>query len=98
MQSGIIGHFVFEKLDKNRSEFKGITFDQLVSKMDKNDIYFNDFQKYLSKNGLELDLSKSKFLVKRFLTAELARQLFDENKYYQIVLKEDSMIKKVIEN
>ncbi len=98
MQSGIIGHFVFEKLDKNRNDFNGITFEQLISKMDKNDIYFNDFQRYLSKNGLELDLSKSKFLVKRFLTAELARQLFDENKYYQIVLKEDAMIKKVIEN
>ncbi len=98
LQSGIIGHFVFEKLDKNRNDFIGITFEQLISKMDKNDIYFNDFQRYLSKNGLELDLSKSKFLVKRFLTAELARQLFDENKYYQIVLKEDAMIKKVTEN
>ena len=97
MQSGIIGHFIFEQLDKNRNEFNGLTFEQLVSKMDKNETYFNEFQKYLAKNGIELNLAISKNMVKRYLTAELARQLFDEEKYYEIVLKEDSMIKTVLE-
>jgi carboxyl-terminal processing protease len=96
-QSGIIGHFVFEELDKNRNEFKGLTFLELISKMEKNDNYFVDFQKFISKNGIDLNLSKSKSLIKRYLTAELARQLFDDDKYYEIVLKEDPMIKSVLE-
>ena len=54
----------------------------------------NNFKKYLSKNGLVLKLDKDKSLVKRYLTAEFARQLFGEQFYYSIILKEDEIIKK----
>ena len=96
MQSGAVGHFVFEQLDKNRNEFKQLNFDQFMIKMDKTDLYFNNFQKYVSEVGLDLKLNKNKALVKRFLTAEFARQLFDEDKYYEIILNEDPMIKAVL--
>ena len=94
MQSGPISYYVFEELDKNRKEFEGLKFNQFLSKMDKSDLYFNNFKKYLSKNGLDLKLDKDKNLVKRYLTAEFARQLFGEEFYYSIILKEDAMIKK----
>jgi carboxyl-terminal processing protease len=64
--------------------------------MDKSDLYFNNFKKYLFKNGLDLKLEKDKNLVKRYLSAEFARQLFGEEFYYSIVLKEDAMIKKAV--
>jgi len=92
-QSGIVGHFAFEQLDKDRNAFKELTFAQFLTKMDKTDLYYTNFQSYLSENGAILKLSKYKFLVKRYITAEFARQLFDEQKYYEIVLKEDTMIK-----
>jgi carboxyl-terminal processing protease len=41
-------------------------------------------------------LDTNKALVKRFLTAEFARQLYDDEKYYQIILKEDAMVKAVL--
>ncbi|HLA56734.1 MAG TPA: hypothetical protein VK623_11565, partial [Flavobacterium sp.] len=97
MQSGIVGHFVFEQLDKNRNAFNGLTLETLLSKLDKTDVYFNGFQKYLAENGLELQLGKNKALVKRYLAAEFARQLFNEDKYFEIALKEDAMIKAVLE-
>ena len=97
MQSGIISHFIFEELDRNRNQFSGLTFDLMAQNIQKNDLYFNDFQKYLANNGLELDLSKSKILVKKYLVAEFARQLFSEDKYFEIILKEDAMIKTVLE-
>lgn len=96
MQSGPISYYVFEELDKNRKEFEGLKFNQFLSKMDKSDLYFNNFKKYLSKNGLVLKLDKDKSLVKRYLTAEFARQLFGEEFYYSIVLKEDAIIKKAL--
>lgn len=95
-QSGIVGHFAFEQLDKSRNTFKGLTFAQFLNKMDKTDLHFNNFQKYLYDNGANLNLSKSKPLVKRYIAAEFARQLFDEQKYYEIILKEDAMIKAVL--
>jgi carboxyl-terminal processing protease len=95
MQSGATGYYVFEELDKSRKQFQGLKMAQLVSKIENSDIYYENFKKYLSKNGLDLKLEKDKKLVKRYLTAEFVRQLLRENYYYSLVLKEDSMIKKV---
>ena len=96
LQTGIVGHFVFEQLDQNRNTFKGLNFEQFQTKIQDNTYYLNQFEKYLSKVGVELDLNKNKAIVNRFITAEFARQLFGENQYYQIVLKEDKMIKAVL--
>jgi carboxyl-terminal processing protease len=92
-QSGIAGHFAFEQLDKNRKAFSALTFAQFLEKMEKTDEYFVSFQKYLLNNGVNLKLAGNKALVKRYITAEFARQLFDEQKYYEIVLKDDPMVK-----
>lgn len=96
LQTGILGQFVFEQLDYNRNVFKGLTFEQFKVKMDETDLYFNAFQKHLFKNGIKMSLDKNKPLVKRYLSAEFARQLFNENKFYEIVLEEDAMVKKVL--
>lgn len=96
LQSGIVSHFVFEQLDKNRNAFKGLSFQQFIAKMDRTDLYFNSFQDYVLGNGLDLEFAKSKTLVKRYLAAEFARQLYGENYYYEIVSKEDAMIKSVL--
>jgi carboxyl-terminal processing protease len=95
LQSGILGQFVFEQLDYNRNTFKGMTFENFKVKIEETDLYFNAFQKYLSKNGMEIKLDNNKYLVKRYLAAEFARQLYDESKFYEIVLKEDAMIKQL---
>ena len=96
LQSGIVGHFVFEELDKDRNAFTKLTFDQFKIKINATDLYFNAFQKYLSKNGLEVNLGNYKTLVKRYVSAEFARQLFGDTYYYEMVLKEDAMIKAVL--
>ncbi len=95
LQSGVLGQFVFEQLDQNRNVFKGLPFENFKVKMEGTDLYFSAFQKYLSKNGIEIKLDDNKSLVKRYLAAEFARQLYSENKFYDIVLKDDAMIKKI---
>jgi carboxyl-terminal processing protease len=59
-------------------------------------MYFNAFQNHLLKNGIIMSLDSNKALVKRYLAAEFARQLFDENKFYEIVLKADAMVDAVL--
>jgi carboxyl-terminal processing protease len=95
-QSGFVGQFVFEQLDKYRLNFKGLTFEKFLVEMNRNEMYFTNFQKYLFQNGIEINLSKNKPMVKRYLSAEFARQLYDEEKYYEIVLKQDPMIQAVL--
>lgn len=96
MESGVVSYFVFEQLDRKRKEFSGLSFEQLLLKMEKMDGYFDNFQEYLSKSGLVIKLKGNKTLVKRHLSAEFARQLFSDQKYYEILLKEDVMIKAVL--
>jgi carboxyl-terminal processing protease len=97
-QSGIVNHFVFEQLDQHRKDFKGLSYEQFLSKMKTTDLYFKNLQNYLLDNGVRLNLSKNKALVKRFLVAEFASQLFGEQRYYEIVLKEDPMLQAVFKS
>lgn len=97
MQSGILSYFVFEQLDKNKYSLNKLSFDQILNEMSKNDMYFNDFQNYLDKSGLMLKLIQSKSLVKKQLTAEFVRQLFDDEKYFKFLLSQDAMIKPIVD-
>ncbi|RVT78400.1 S41 family peptidase [Flavobacterium sufflavum] len=96
MESGIVGNFVFEQLDKSRNGFKGLSFGQFLNKMNATDEYFIVFKKFISKHLKGIQLDKSKAVVKRYLNAEFARQLYGEKAYYDIVLKDDVMVKKVL--
>lgn len=93
MQTGVVGHFVFEELDQNRNAFNGISYGAFLKKMKTSDAYFLKFKNYILRSGLELHMDKTKNLVKRHITAELARQLYGEMYYYDVILKEDTMIK-----
>ena len=93
LQTGLVSFFVFEQLDLHRKEFAGLTYSQFVSKMEKTDLYFNNFDRYLTKKGLKLKLNDNKVLIKRDILTEFANQLFGEQKYYEIILKNDAMIK-----
>lgn len=96
MQSGVVGNFVFEQLDKDRASFKNTSFEAFVIEMKATDRYFDAFQQFIFKNRLGISFSKDKLAVKRYLNAEFARQLYGENKYYEFLLKEDKMVQKVL--
>lgn len=95
-QTEIIDHFVFEQLDKSFKDFKKVTYKMFLVKMENTEQYFNAFQKYLEIEGVQLNLSKNKLLVKRYITAEFAKQLYGKQKYYEIILKEDPMVLSVL--
>jgi carboxyl-terminal processing protease len=96
MESGIVGNFVFEQLDKNRNIFKNLSFEQFLSKMNATDLYFNLFEKFISKHVKGIRLEQSKPVVKRYINAEFAKQLYGEKAYFDIVLKDDVMLKRVL--
>jgi carboxyl-terminal processing protease len=96
LNSGVVGHFVFEQLDKNRNSFRGWKFQQFLAKMKSDNSYVLKFESYLKDAGLEMKLDNNKALVQKYITAEFARQLFGESHYYQIILKDDTMLKAVL--
>jgi carboxyl-terminal processing protease len=96
LNSGVVGHFVFEQLDKNRNAFKGLKIDQFLSKMQNDNSYVQKLESYLKDAGLEMRLDTNIVLVKKYITAEFARQLFGESQYYNIILKDDTMLNAVL--
>lgn len=96
MQSGVVGHFVFEQLDRNRKAFAGKSYQAFLEQMKSGDGYVSAFREYLAQNGVELDLEDNRELVRRYLLGEFARQLFSEEKYFEITLKGDPMVEEVL--
>ena len=96
LNSGLVGHFVFEQLDKYRSQFKGLKFQEFLAKTDNDYSFVPKFENYLKEAGLDMKLENNKILVKKHITAEFARQLFGESQYYAIILKDDTMINAVL--
>ena len=96
LNSGVVGHFVFEQFDKNPKAFKDLKFAGFLSKMEKDDSYVSKFESYLKNAGLEMKLENNKALVKKYITAEFARQLFGESQFYTILLKDDAMLKAIL--
>lgn len=68
----------------------------MLQKLEATDQYFVNFKAYMAKSGLMFNLDRQKPVVKRFIAAEFARQLFNEEDYFQIVLREDPMVKTIL--
>ncbi|WP_430399803.1 S41 family peptidase [Flavobacterium sp.] len=97
MQSGLLSYYVFEQIDNDRNFFNGLTKEQLKEELLNNEKYLSDFKKYVAQSGFILNFSLEKEKVNNYLFAEFVKQLFDEKEYYQIILNEDDMVKKVLE-
>ncbi len=95
MQSGLVNYFVFEQLDQNRKKFEKISMEALEKEL-RSGNYFNNFKTYMAKGGLLFNLDTQKEKVLFYLQAEFVRQLFNENAYYQLILKKDNMVNKVL--
>lgn len=96
LNSGVLGHFVFEILDENRQKFDNLAYADFMKKYENDFQYVNDFQKYLDKAGVTFNLEENKLVVKKHILAELARQLYGDTKYYQVILKNDPMIQQAL--
>jgi carboxyl-terminal processing protease len=91
-ESGLVSNFVFEQLDVQRDKFLKMGYQNFVAYMSKSDEYLDRLQNHLNEMRLHVRLSQNKSLVQKYLTAEFAAQLFGEQKYFEIALKNDPMI------
>ena len=98
LSSGIISHFIFEQLDKSKIIFSGLNEDQIAEKVCQNNSFCKEFISYLKKNEIEIKLNKNNTIFNKYLTAEVIKQLFEEEKYYHFILKDDQMIKAAFSN
>ncbi len=97
LESGIVGHFVFEQIDSHPNDYVSLSLDKIKEKVNHSNQYYTLFQKYLNKSGVTVNCSKSKKLLNRYLIAELAKQLLGDAAYFKTILADDKMIKAALE-
>jgi carboxyl-terminal processing protease len=96
LQSGLMNYFVFEQLDQNRKAFSQMTISEIKDELVQNKNYFNAFKSRIKESGLLLNLESQKEKVLYYMHAEFVQQLFTDKEYYQLLLKEDKMVNKVL--
>ncbi len=95
--SGFFSDFVFKFLEKDRNRFANYPQKEFIEEYKVDDIIFERFIDYLINGGIELDFYGSDRLIKTYLKANMAEQLYSPNLGAQIKSTEDKMLKRVLD-
>jgi len=94
---GHFGYFVFEQLDKDRNAYADVSKYDFINNFEVSDDIVVSFQDYVNKRErTNITFVAYNDQIKRLIKATLARQLFDDNAFEEIINKEDIMVQEVI--
>ena len=94
--SGVLSRFVFNELDTNRTFYNDLSKED-IALLDISDDMLYQFKVYSAEKGLEFLGTSANELIQLFLRAEIGKQLFTTNVYYEIISASDSVLKRVLE-
>lgn len=93
----VTSYFVFEYLDKNRPKYEKWSVETFKQNLLNTTDLTDSFSAYLKKRGLNFNFSESKKHLNFLLVAEAVKQVYNDDEYYKMLVKEDEMIKKAIQ-
>lgn len=97
LRRGIMGYFVFEMLDKDRSAFENMSREDFIYNFEVSDEVVLNFQEYLNariKSRISFVAYNDE--VKQYIKATLADQLFGYGAFEEVINQKDIMIDEVI--
>ncbi len=96
-QRGHFGYFVFEELDKDRSVYESVSKYDFINNFEVSDDIVVRFQEYVNiRERTNITFVAYNDEISRIIKATLARQLFDDNAFEEVINKEDAMVQEVI--
>lgn len=94
---GHFGYFVFEELDKDRNAYADVSKYDFINNFEVSDDIVVSFEAYVNKRErTNITFVAYNDEIRRLIKATLARQLFDDNAFEEIINKEDIMVQEVI--
>ena len=94
---GLFGFFVFEELDKDRSKYQDLTKYDFINNFEVSDEMALRFKDYVNfKEDSNVTFVAYRDEIKRLIKATLARQLFDDNAYDEVINRYDKTVQEVI--
>lgn len=96
LRSNYMRMFIFEELEKDRTYYNSLTLEQFQNDVIISDAIVEDFISYTRLRGISLRAQNYRNVYKSYLKATMAKQLFGNNAFEQMVNKDDAIILKVI--
>jgi len=91
-----LNNFVFDYIDTHREDFLDLNVDEFEQKYYPENEIFEKYLLSISPEDADQD-AKELQNVNLYLKASFVRQIYDENAYFKILNRNDTMIKKVME-
>ena len=94
---GHFGFFVFEELDKDRAVYEGVSKRDFIENFQVSSDIVLRFQDYVNrKERTNITFVAYNDIIKRLIKATLARQLYDDNAFEEIMNRHDIVIDEVL--
>jgi carboxyl-terminal processing protease len=94
---GHFGYFVFEELDKDRATYTHVSKYDFINNFEVSDDIVVRFQDYVNRvEDTNITFVAYNDEIRQLIKATLARQLFDDNAFEEILNKEDVMVQEII--
>ena len=97
LKSGFLNFFVFEHLDNHRDYYSQFSRKQFIEEFEVSDELYDKYVRFAQKGRYILDYPYYKDRIKKYIQATIARQLYNQNVYEQIMNNGNEMIDKVLE-
>ncbi|MBT8318830.1 MAG: S41 family peptidase [Gramella sp.] len=99
LRGGYMSRFVFQILEQNREYYNGIVRKDFREEIEITDEMITDFDRYIQQMniGVKSTSELHKPLLRKYLKAEIAQQLFGTNAFERFLNEDDRIIEKVIE-
>lgn len=97
LESGFLSYYIFEQLEKNRASFEAYDEDQFVNSYYVEDEMVSSFIDHAQSNNLGLNFGDYFELIRKYIKATLAEQLFGSNAYEKLKNRDDKTILKAVE-
>ena len=97
LRNGYMDSFVFDILESNREYYNSLGFEEFLDSEVIDDEILRKFRDFMRAENFDIKYSEYRPVLRRYLKASMAEQLFGSNEFEQIINEEDRMIRKVLE-
>ncbi|SDK74036.1 carboxyl-terminal processing protease [Salinimicrobium catena] len=97
LRSGYMDRFIFEVLENDRGYYNSLDFEEFLQTEMVSEEILQQFREFTRRENFQVKITEYRPVLKRYLKATMAQQLFGSNAFEQIVNEGDRMIEKVIE-
>ena len=94
---GFFSRFVFEELEKNRTFYNSMSWDEFYKKEVVKEETVDSFLSYMERQNVPMNIKNYHPLIKKYIKAVMAEQLFGTNEFQRIINENDRIVDKVIE-